>query len=63
MGLNVDAKQYPAFWRNLSILISRLMTQKATGQVSLRLHNGVIKGVQVDRVYLTPEELAQHPPV
>lgn len=63
MPLNVDHKTYPAFWRSLSILITRLMGQKATGAVTLKMHNGVIKGIQVDRVYLTPEELAQNAPV
>lgn len=63
MSFNVDTKQYPAFWRGLSVLITKLMTQKATGKVTLILHQGVIKGVQTDRVYLSVEELANHPPV
>ena len=57
MSLSVDAKQYPVFWSGLSAIITRLMKQEMTGKIVVIMHQGQIKGVEVDRVYLSLEEL------
>lgn len=63
MPLNVDQREYPPFWRNLSKLITGLMTQKATANVVIVMHQGMIKGVKYERTYLSVEELQKFTPV
>ena len=60
MSLNVDNRTYPAFWTGFSALVTRLMKQGVTGKITLLMHQGMIKGVEVDRVYVSLEELAKY---